>query len=219
MNNQIYLQPGRYTDSNHPDVIVYAEEATKGLSTLKEKAIALYYKIRDGFRYHPYHIILKPYAMKASFLLTKDYGYCVEKSNLYAACTRALGIPSRLGFANVRNHLGTGGIEQHLKTDLLVFHGYAEIFLDGQWIKVTPVFNRELCEKYGVDPLEFNGEDDAIFQTSDKTGNPFMEYVTDHGIFADVPLDNFESELRFHYAHLFKAPIRTDKFILEFDEK
>lgn len=215
---EIYLKAGVYTDSDHPNVINYTRKNIIGISNPKDQVIALYKAVRDDFKYNPYHVVLKPYAMKASYLLTKDYGYCVEKSNLFAACVRSLGIPSRLGYGNVRNHLGTSTIEQNLKTDLLVFHGYAEIYLNGKWIKVTPVFNASLCEKYGVEPLEFDGDHDAIFQESDKQGNPFMEYVEDHGTFADVPLKRFEAEMRQHYPHLFEKQIRTDKFTLEFDE-
>ena len=28
-------------------------------------------------------------------------------------------------------------------TDLFVYHGYAELFLDGKWVKATPAFNVE----------------------------------------------------------------------------
>lgn len=219
MNNlDHYLQPGIYTDSNHPDIIAYTQKVIEGITNPKEQAIALFYAIRDGFKYYPYHLILKPHAMKASYLLTKDYGYCVEKSNLFAACTRSLGIPSRLGYGNVRNHLGTSTIEENLRTDVLVFHGYAEVFLDGKWVKATPVFNKELCEKFGVDALDFDGETDCIFQESDKSGNPFMEYIHNYGIFADVPFEQFEAELRKYYPHIFAKQIRTDKFIVEFRE-
>jgi len=215
----LYLKPGVYTDSDHPNIISYTQKVVAGISNKKDQAIALYYAVRDDFRYHPYHLILKPYALKASYVLTKDYGYCVEKSNLYAACARSLGIPTRLGYSNVKNHLGTKSVEQHLKTDLLVFHGYTELFLNKKWVKATPVFNAALCEKYDVEPLNFDGVHDAIFQESDKGGNPFMEYVTDHGTFADVPIERFELEMRNHYPHLFNSQIHTTKFILEFDEK
>ncbi|MCH2022658.1 MAG: transglutaminase family protein [Saprospiraceae bacterium] len=213
-----YLRPGFFTDSNHPEVIAYTQKKISGIVGVKEKVIALYNSVRDDFIYNPYHINLKPYAMKASFLLTKKYGYCVEKSNLFAACVRSMGIPSRTGYSNVRNHLGTQNIEKFLKTDLLVFHGYAEIFLNNKWIKSTPVFNMELCHKYGVEPLLFDGENDAIFQESDKKGNPFMEYIYEHGTYADVPVKKFEVEMRRHYPHLFTKQNNTTKFFLEFED-
>lgn len=216
--NENYLKAGVYTNSDHPTVVAYAQEKVSGITNAKDQVIALYYAIRDGFKYSPYHIVLKPYALKASHLLTKDYGHCIEKSNLFVACVRSLGIPSRLAYGDVRNHLGTTNLEERLKTDVLVFHGYAEVFLNNRWIKATPVFNTELCDKLGVEPLDFDGEQDAVFQESDKEGNPFMEYVADHGVFADVPLEKIYLRMKAHYPHLFKEEIRNSKFIFEFDE-
>ncbi|MCP4441681.1 MAG: transglutaminase domain-containing protein [Aureispira sp.] len=218
-NKEKYTMPAFYMDSDHSDVIDYTHQAIKGISNKKDQIIQLFYTVRDGFRYNPYHVVLKPYALKASHLLTKDYGYCIEKSNLFAAAARVLGVPSRLGFANVRNHLATSKLEEYLKNDLLVFHGYAEVYLEGKWVKATPVFDTELCKKMGVAPLDFDGEQDSVFQESDKTGNPFMDYVDDHGVFHDVPLVEFENEMRKHYPHLFNHQIRTDKFHFEFEER
>jgi len=214
-----YLQAGFYTNSDHPKVIEYTQSVIRGISDKQQQLIALFYAVRDGFRYNPYHLILKPYALKASFLLTKDYGYCVEKSNLFAACARVLGVPSRLGYGNVCNHLGTKDIEQKLKTNILVFHGFTEVFINDQWVKATPVFNKELCQKLGVEPLDFDAKTDCIFQESDKDGNPFMEYIHDYGTFADVPFEKFKTELLKFYPHLFDKQIRTDKFTIEFDER
>lgn len=197
-----YLTPGEFMNSDHPDVIKYARANAGDSTDLQEKAKRLYLAVRDGFRYDAYQLDFSKKAMQASDLLQRDYGYCVEKSNLFAACCRAEGIPARLGFANVRNHLGTEKLEKKLKTDVLVFHGYAEVYLDGKWIKATPVFNKELCDKLGVAALDFDGENDNIFQAHSKTGNLFMEYLHDYGVFADVPYELFMSELRKHYAHL-----------------
>ena len=51
----------------------------------------------------------------------------------------------------------------------------------------TPAFNRELCLKHKVAPLEFNGREDSIFQPYNLEKKKFMEYVTYHGSFADIP--------------------------------
>lgn len=215
--NEKYLKAGVYTNSDHPAVIAYAQEKTQGLESPKEQVIALYYAVRDGFKYSPYHLVLKPYGMKASHLLTKDYGHCIEKSNLFVACVRSLGIPSRLAYGNVRNHLATSDLEESLKTDILVFHGSAEIFLDNKWVKATPVFNAGLCDKLGVEPLDFDAENDALFQESDKKGNPFMEYTADHGTFTDVPLEAIILGMKAHYPHFFEGKIDDPKIIVEFD--
>lgn len=211
-----YLDSGTYTNSNHPAVIAYTKKKIKGIQSLHDQVLALYYAVRDDFKYYPYHLILKPDYLKASYLLTKDYGYCVEKSNLFAACMRVIGVPSRLSFANVRNHLATEKVESYLQTDLMVFHGFVEIFLHEKWVKATPVFNKELCEKLGVAPLEFNGYEDSIFQESDKNGKPFMSYEHEYGYFVDVPFELFLSELKSNYPHIFEKKINDGKIIVDF---
>lgn len=211
-----YLTAGYYTNSDHPEVIEYVEKTIKGIENQKEKVIALYRAVRDDFKYYPYHLILKPQALRASVLVKKDYGYCVEKSNLFAACMRVIGVPSKLCFANVRNHLATERVETYLKTDLMVFHGFVEIFINDKWIKATPVFDAALCERLGVAVLDFDAENDSVFQESDKSGKPFMQYEYSYGCFRDVPFEMFLSELKKHYPHLFETRIHTEKIIIDF---
>lgn len=209
-----YLQPDFYTDSDHAGVIEFAHKHTQAAQTLPEKAIALYYAVRDSFRYNPYNVVLRPEALKASVLLGKESGYCIEKSNLYAACLRVVGVPSRLGFANVRNHLATSKLEEHLQTDVLAFHGYTQLYINGKWVKATPVFDKNLCERLGVAPLDFDGTEDSIFQRSDKGGQPFMEYVCEHGVFDILPFDAMVAEFHKYYPHLFKKG--EDRLVFSF---
>ena len=199
-----YLSPGTYVNSDHPDVMAFANRIVNAADGETEKAVKLYYAVRDGWRYDPYLLDLSPEAMKASALLQRDYGYCIEKAALLAAAARVCGIPSRLGFANVRNHIATGKLEALLETNLLVFHGYTELWLNNRWIKLTPAFNKSLCERLGVAPLEFNGVDDALFQQYTADGKQFMEYLHDYGTFPDIPRDMFIAELHKHYPNLHK---------------
>lgn len=201
-NFDLYQQPDYFLDSDHPALRAYVEEKAKG-ERLQQRLQALFYAIRDDFRYNPYEVLLRPDALKASYLLQKQSGYCIEKSNLFATGARVLGVPSRMGFAKVRNHIGTSKLESMLKTNVLVFHGYAEIWLHGKWIKVTPVFDAGLCNKLGVAPMEWDGQNDAIFQEYDSAAGQFMEYLHDYGVFHTIPFDMFVSELRQHYGHLF----------------
>jgi hypothetical protein len=197
-----YLKPTDFLDSDHASVQAYASENVAGATTDREKAVKLYYAVRDGFQYDPYVLDLRRDAMKASTLLTKTRGYCVEKAILLAASARAVGIPSRLSFYIVRNHIATERLATALEKDYLVFHGAAEMFLDGAWIKATPAFNKRLCDFLGVDPIEFDGTTDAIFQEYDRSGNVFMEYLHDYGAFEDMPYEMFLDELDKHYPHL-----------------
>jgi transglutaminase-like putative cysteine protease len=202
----IYLEPGRFCDSDHPSIIAYAHEHGVG-DTPRERAVALYYAVRDGFRYSPWGVTMRPEAFLASEALRRgvEHGaHCVDKANILAASCRVLGIPSRLHFANVRNHIGTARLEALLGTTLLVYHGYAELWLDGRWVAATPAFNRALCERLGVAPLEFDGTTDSVFQEYDGKAGRFMEYVTDHGAHADIPFDDMVAAWRHHYPSIRK---------------
>lgn len=170
----------------------------------QEIAVSLYYAVRDGFKYNPFIIDLSHNGLKASTTITRGEGYCGEKANLLAAVARYCGIPARLGFAIVRNHIGTDRLEQLLQTDRLVFHGYTELFINEKWVKATPAFNKALCDKLGVEPLEFDGETDSIFQEFDHDGGRYMEYLHYYGEFAEVPRDYMIAELKANYPHLFQ---------------
>jgi transglutaminase-like putative cysteine protease len=159
----------------------------------------LYYAVRDKIFYNPYRINFDPPAMKASTVLNKKRGYCVTKAVLLAAVSRAMGIPSRLGFADVKNHLASERLKKIMQSDVFVYHGYTELYLDNKWVKATPAFNLSLCKRFGVNPLEFDGKNDSIFQAYDPSGRHFLKYVRDHGIFNDLPYDQiFEGMKKYH---------------------
>jgi len=198
-----YLQPTEFLDFDQPSVRAFAEAHARGAKSDTEKAVALYYAVRDGFQYNPYIIDLRREGLRASDLLTRNRGYCVEKAVLLAASARAVGVPSRLSFYIVRNHIATERLERALKKNYLVFHGAAEIFLGGNWLKTTPAFNEGLCKYLNVAPLEFDGSSDSIFQEYDNRGNVFMEYLHDYGAFADLPYELYLEELGKHYPHIF----------------
>jgi len=192
------LEPSSLVDSHHPAVQAFASEHAKG-SNDRERAVALYYAVRDGFRYDPYRIDLSHHGMLASTVLEIGVGWCVPKATLLTAVCRAAGIPSRLGYADVRNHLSTERMRESMKTDMFVWHGFSEIWLDGAWRKATPAFNLSLCEKFGFLPLEFNGVDDSIYHPFDRSGQRHMEYLRQHGSFNDVPLGRLIEDFARYY--------------------
>jgi transglutaminase-like putative cysteine protease len=168
-----------------------------------ERAIALYYRVRDEIRYDPYSMEDKPEALQASSVLKKKAGFCIPKAVLLAAVLRAQKIPARLGFADVKNHLATQRLRALMDTDLFVYHGYVEVFLNDKWVKATPAFNLTLCRHFNVKPLEFDGIHDSIFHEFDTRGNRHMEYVNNHGTFADLPFDTIYQAFRQCYPKIF----------------
>ncbi|MDR1968214.1 MAG: transglutaminase family protein [Burkholderiaceae bacterium] len=187
-------------DTGHPAVQAFAREHACGADD-RQRAIALTHAVRDGFRYDPYRIDLSPEGMRASTVIAQGYGWCVPKATLLTAVARAAGIPARLGFADVRNHLSTERMRQSMKTDLFIWHGYAELWLDGAWRKATPAFNLSLCEKFGLHALDFDGVHDSIYHPFDKAGNRHMEYVSQRGSFDDVPLARITADFQRLYAN------------------
>jgi transglutaminase-like putative cysteine protease len=182
-------------DSDHPDIVAFARQHAQGQDD-RERAVALYLAVRDGIRYDPYRIDLSPAGMRASTVLHQGHGWCVPKAALLAATCRAAGLPARIGFADVRNHLSTERLRQTMKTDLFIWHGYTDIWLDGRWLKATPAFNIELCERFGLLPLTFDGHADSIYHPYDRAGNRHMEYVRQHGAFDDMPLERIVQDFQ-----------------------
>src|SRR6266849_4854904 len=141
-----YLQPGRFIDSAHPEVTAFVAQHAKG-ADVRQKAVALYYAVRDTIRYNPFQNFMADATYRASACLEQNLGWCVSKAALLAASARAAGIPARVGFADVKNHLTTPELTAKMGTDLFVYHGYTELLLDGKWVKATPAFNLSLCTK------------------------------------------------------------------------
>lgn len=194
------LRPTRFVDSDHPDVVARSHEIVGDAASDAEKATRLFYAVRDGIRYDPYAIALDPVDYKASAVLHQPRSWCVPKSVLLAALARAVGVPARLGFADVRNHLQSETLRERMGTDLFMFHGFTELFVGGRWLKATSAFNRELCERAGVKPLEFDGTADAVFHEFTPDGRRNMEYVRDRGTYDDLPLDAIFDVFRESYA-------------------
>lgn len=198
-----HLKSTYYLDSDNPEIVAFAKENIAGATSNKEKAVKLYYAVRDGFRYNPYGLHIEPEKMRASALLKAGEGHCIDKAIFLAACARAVGIPSRLEFADVKNHISTQKLIDTLKSDVFAMHGIAQLFIDGKWVKCTPAFNKELCYLFNVEPLKFDGENDSMFHEFDKKNNKFMEYVGQHGTFDDFPREYFIGVMIYNYPHIF----------------
>ena len=184
-----YLKPTAIIDSDHPSIRDYAARAGGDGDDPIDCAIRLYLAVRDAIWYDPYAPFHLPDHYRASFVLEQGKGFCIPKASLLCALARARNIPARLGFANVRNHLATRQLLEFLGSDLFVYHAFVEMHLAGKWVKATPAFNRELCERHKVPPLEFDGRNDSIFQPYNEQNRKFMEYVAFLETCADVPVD------------------------------
>ena len=179
----------RFLDHDQPEVQAFVRRVAAGADDERSMATALFQAVRDEVRYDPYHLSRDALDYRASAVLAEGSAYCVPKAVALTAAARAAGIPARLGFADVRNHLQSDRLRAAMGTDLFVYHGYSVLFIDGVWRKASPAFNRELCARFGVPPLAFDGTADALLHAFDGSGGRYMEYVNDHGDFDDLPFE------------------------------
>ena len=186
----IYLKPTSIIDSDNKEVIEFAKKSVGNSKDPVDMAVKIFYAVRDQIWYDPYTPFYKPEHYRASEVLKRKRGFCIPKAVLLCALGRVLGIPSRLAFFDVRNHLATKQLIEYFGTDVFVFHGVTEFFLNGKWVKATPAFNAELCKIHNVPPLEFNGKEDAIFQPFNLENKQFMEYIRFRGTYSDLPMDD-----------------------------
>lgn len=193
-----WLAPTWFIDADHEAVTAFAERAVADAGADADDptsvAVALFHAVRDGIRYDPWANSDDPASFKASSVAGSSANWCVPKSVLLTAAARNRGIPARLGFADVRNHLTSEKLSASMGTDLFIWHGYSELLLGGRWFKLSSAFNIELCRKFGTRVLEFDGTTDALFHPFDESGNRHMEYVNQRGSFDDLPLDRIQAD-------------------------
>ena len=183
-----YLTATPIINSDHPSILAHARDILAGSVDPIDRAVKLFLAVRDEIRYDPYMPFYLPDHYRASSVLERKRAFCVPKASLLCALGRASGIASRVGFATVRNHLATKQLVDFLGSDLFPYHGFVEFHLAGKWVKATPAFNAELCERHHVPPLDFNGREDALFQAYNLQNRKFMEYVEDLGTYEEIPI-------------------------------
>ena len=207
-----YLTSGTFIDSESPQVIAFANQTIIGANNPGGAVLRLYYTIRDTIIYDPYVNFADPAYYSASGVLAFGRGFCIGKSALLAASARVIGVPARVGYADVRNHLTSPRLYEKIKTDIFLWHSYTELYLSGRWVKATPAFDRALCDRINLRPLEFDGSTDSLFQPFDQGGRRHMEYLRDRGTFADVPFDTIRAEFLTTYPGLMSGSGLTGDF-------
>jgi transglutaminase-like putative cysteine protease len=214
-----FLVSTTFVDSDSSEVRAFVARSLDGALDLPAtaRAIRLFDSVRDRIRYDPFDVGTTEDDYRASRIAGKPSNYCVPKAILLTAALRAAGIPAAVGFADVRNHLNSPKLAELMGTDLFIYHGYVALWLDGRLFKVTPAFNTELCERFGVRQLIFDGNSDALFHEFDTSSQRHMEYVRDRGWFADPPIGQLLRDFRVTYPKLWqtssqRAPVRDAAF-------
>lgn len=195
-----YLEPTDFLDYNHPEVDNFVRRAIEGKSGLTEKAVALFYAVRDLIRYDPYSARLTPECYRASTVVKEQHAFCIPKAVLLAAGARSIGIPAAIGLSDVVNHFSSPKMQKMMDgRNIFMHHGWAALHLDGRWVKAVPAFNKTLCEQMRVPPTEFDGIEDATLQQYSEDGSLQMEYLKDHGIWSDLPFQRIDADWSGYY--------------------
>ena len=205
---EAYQRPGDLIDSEHPTIVAYARRVAgpgTGGGSDRDRALRLYYAVRDDLRYDPYNTPMQREAYRASTTLAAGHGYCVNQAGVMAAVCRAAGIAARVGYADVRTHMTTQRLAELMGSDVFFYHGYTDVWLDGRWVKATPAFNRELTERFGLKPLDWDAVGDSIYHPFDLGGRRHMEYLAYRGVFADIPFDEIRGAFRHYYPRMTRA--------------
>ena len=202
-----YLQPTPIIDCEDSSIIEKARDLTRGLEDTVERIKSLYYFVRDEIRYNPYLPKYLPEHFRASNTLSRGDGYCVQKAVLLAALARAVGVPARLGFAKIRNNLLPQRMTNWLGGNVLPWHGYAELYIEGRWVKATPSFDLRTCQENQIIPVEFDGKNDAMLPSQNRDGKLHIEYLMHRGHYPDVPVDKIrEAVIQIHGAEYVPPP-------------
>ena len=186
---KMFLEPTYTIDSGSDAIAEKANELTGQCLDMEEKAVRLFYYVRDEIRYNVYMISAFEEDFRASQVLLWKKGYCVQKAVLLAALGRAAGIPSRLAFAKIKNHRVPSHLVRELGTNVFPRHGYNQFFINGKWVSSAATFDRELCRKNGLPLVEFDGKRDAVLPERDLSGRPYIEYIKKFDPTADLPFE------------------------------
>lgn len=189
-----FLRPAPGIQSDHPEVIALARRVAGGTAAqvgVVRAARRLFYFARDQVAYSVY----VPWEELEDYLalntLARGRGFCVQKAALLCALARAAGIPARLGFADIKNHLLPEHLEDMIPDKVLYYHCFVEWRLEGNWRKATPSFDRALSEKKGWRLVEFDPAGDALLPSHDLEGRRHVQYLRYHGWREGVPLQEF----------------------------
>jgi|SRR5690554_3996262 len=182
-----YLTPGQFVESDSVEIHQFVSRVTQKKGDLKDRVVQLFYAVRDEVAYDPYDDFYAEDVFSARRCLERKRGFCIPKAALMAAGCRTLGVPARIGFADVKNHLASPRILKANGGPVFFWHAFTEVWLGERWLKATPTFDVELCKRAKIKPLDFDGENDSIFHEFDEAGNHHMDYVKYRGSYADVP--------------------------------
>jgi transglutaminase-like putative cysteine protease len=204
VSQQHLLAATEFLDHDHPVVREFVDRTLGGAElTPTDRAVKLYYAVRDKILYEVYNADLSRSGLRASAIIARGQGFCVHKSIVYATVCRAAGVPSKIVLTDVRNHLASERLRELVGGDVFRFHALNSVHLDERWVRATPVFNKMLCRLYNMDALEFDGSADSMYHPYDRRGRQHMEFLHEYGEFDDFPYELVVEGIRSAHPRLF----------------
>ncbi len=184
-----FLEPAPGVQCEPREVFDLARQVARGSANDVEAAGRLFVYVRDTVRYSvrvPFEPMEEYQALNT---LARGKGYCVQKAALLCALARALGIPARLGFADIRNFQFPEELTGLIGDNVLTYHCFTEWFLGGQWYKATPAFDAALSAQRGWRVVEFAPGQDLLLPATTLEGRPHIQYLAQRGWRHGVPLE------------------------------
>lgn len=166
MNNlEQFLKPTKYCDSDNKDIKNILYEILGNIKDDKEKAIKLFYWVRDNILYRVGY-----WNRMATDTLKEGSGTCTNKANLLVSFFRSIGIPAGYGVMSVMGKEYFGPIMLPKFKSWVSeksTHVFCYVYIDNSWIKCDPSDDYLLSKKtndfnYTTKLVEWNGHSDAI---------------------------------------------------------
>ncbi|MHA2334755.1 MAG: transglutaminase-like domain-containing protein [Candidatus Hodarchaeales archaeon] len=187
-----YLSSTETINFDRSEINEKAKDLTKDLENAEDKAKALFYYVRDEIKYRVFTSYPDFDDFKATAALEKKVSFCIPKAILLISLARVSGIPARLHFADIRNLLLPPSLHEAIGTDVMLYHGYVGLYINGKWVKLNPAFDKDLCKRHDLIPVDFEGSADALFHRHDRKGRIHIEYLKDRGHFADYNREMYD---------------------------
>jgi hypothetical protein len=163
---EAFLGETKYCNWSHPLIRSKAMQVTAGCHSEEERAVALFYSVRDSIIWE-----LGKWTKIASETLAIGRGSCSNKANLLVALLRAVGIPAGFRVMHVEpEYLGS-----IVPPDFWLVrrdarkpskHFYSAVHLRDRWIRVdaTDDIQVSTCAPYVPESklVDFDGQNDAM---------------------------------------------------------
>ncbi len=180
-----FLISSKYCDFKTASVYKKARNITGGSKDDRERAVALFYWVRDNILYR-----VGMWQRTASATLQEGEGTCTNKSNLLVAFLRANGIPAGYGVMKVLGQQYFGPIALPILRSMVSkysVHIYTVVYLGGKWIKCDPsddiVLSSNTAHFNSTTALiDWDGKNDAILNLDKKhvIKDEYPFYSIDH---------------------------------------